>query len=484
MKDGKAVPVAATVEVHFRMLRTSEANIWYSGPTAFRLSAGITLPVAEDGSMPRPGKEVADESAVLEFTVNTNGSVRNVHSIYGSASASELLGRYLSGWKFRPAVDRGGFIEATGRIQFIKGKGDEAVNRPLFDFPTPAPTISVSDTGSPAPQIDQIDTAGPRGSEHPASLVNPKDGLRYVWIPPGVFTMGCSQGDTECVDNEKPPHEEQIVSGFWLGQTEVTQAAYQRVTGSNPSAHKGDQLPVESVTWNDAASYCGAIGGHLPSEVEWEYAARGGVPWARYGDLDAVAWHSGNSGGTAHPVGLKQRNAFGLFDMLGNVWEWVLDSYPDSSGSDKILRGGSWRLAPTNARVSRRFVVKPSDSADGRGFRCVVSSAPPNEDNLPGGLGEQVYHVGNGVSAPELIHHISVEYSEAARNQKISGVVILDIIIDARGTVVDPKVITGLGFGLDDKAIEAVRQWKFRPGYKDGKPVAVAMRVQVAFRLE
>jgi formylglycine-generating enzyme required for sulfatase activity len=96
--------------------------------------------------------------------------------------------------------------------------------------------------------------------------VNPVDGLTYVFIPPGNFIMGCSPGDTECRSDERPPHAVQIANGFWLGQTEVTQAAWKKVKGGNPSYFKSDQLPVESVDWNDAADYCKTIGWRLPAE--------------------------------------------------------------------------------------------------------------------------------------------------------------------------------------------------------------------------
>ena len=194
--------------------------------------------------------------------------------------------------------------------------------------------------------------------------------------------MGCSPGDTECSADEKPPHAERISKDFWLGQTEVTQAAYLRVTGRNPSAHKGDQLPVETVTWNDAANYCAAIGGRLPTEVEWEYAARGraGITASRYGSED-VAWHSGNSGQETHPVAMKQANGFGLYDMLGNVWEWVADNYPGSS--DKILRGGSYFYDARSSRASSSFKAAPEDARSGRGFRCAGQWPSTGETSAP-----------------------------------------------------------------------------------------------------
>jgi formylglycine-generating enzyme required for sulfatase activity len=211
--------------------------------------------------------------------------------------------------------------------------------------------------------------------------VNPKDGLTYVWIPPGTFQMGCSEGDSDCSDDEKPAHLVTI-SEFWMARTEVTQAAYQRLMGTNPSFLKGPKLPVDTVDWDDARFYCKAAGMRLPTEAEWEYAARSGNSECRYGDLDAIAWYNRNSGSQTHEVGGKQANPWGLHDMLGNVSEWVADWYDQYSpgratdprgptgGRMRALRGGAWDGGPRLARASYRLGAEPASHRSTVGFRC------------------------------------------------------------------------------------------------------------------
>ena len=230
-----------------------------------------------------------------------------------------------------------------------------------------------------------------RAYKGPSARVNPKDGLIYVYIPPGKFTMGCSPGDTECDADEKPPHEVTITRGFWMGQTPVTQEAYQRVTGNNPSSFKGSRFPVEQVTWNEAQAYCKTVEMRLPTEAEWEYAARARSTGARYGNLDSIAWYSANSGGTPHEVGQKQPNGFGLYDMLGNVLQWLADWYNETyygqspssdppgpasgqlrgaSGQLRVLRGGNWDDDPRLVRASGRVWDGPTLRSFDIGFRC------------------------------------------------------------------------------------------------------------------
>jgi formylglycine-generating enzyme len=254
--------------------------------------------------------------------------------------------------------------------------------------------------------------------------VNSIDGQKYVWIPPGTFTMGCSPGDTGCEDDESPTHEVTITKGFWMGQTPVTVGAYKKYAQAsgkpmhsekdsfgrlfNGAAGK-DNLPVVYVTWDEAAGYCGWAAMRLPTEAEWELAARAGATGARYGNLDEIAWYGDNSGrqridslaiwntdqknydrrlydngNRLKPVGQKQPNAFGLYDMLGDVWQWTADWYGEKyyqvsakqdpsgppGGTLRVARGGSWNSIPRYVRVSSR-----NWSAPGRsyyfGLRCV-----------------------------------------------------------------------------------------------------------------
>ncbi len=220
------------------------------------------------------------------------------------------------------------------------------------------------------------------------SWVNVKDGQTYMWIPAGRFVMGCSEGDGECGADEFPRHQAEIPAGFWMGQTEVTNAAYQRVVPSAKFPQAEANLPVVDVSWREAKSYCAAAGGRLPTEAEWEYAARAGQPATYYGVPSKIAWFGDNSNGVRHAVATKDPNAFGLYDMLGNASEWVQDRYfdkydPEATATGKVLepvagnasaltRGGFWESTPQNIRVSHRAAMDNSEPAPMAGIRCVI----------------------------------------------------------------------------------------------------------------
>jgi formylglycine-generating enzyme required for sulfatase activity len=196
--------------------------------------------------------------------------------------------------------------------------------------------------------------------------------LTYVWIPPGRFTMGCSSGDAECSGDEEPSKNVNIAKGFWMGQTEVTQAAYKQVMGKNPSKSRGSKLPVEMIDWNEARDYCGKVGMQLPNETEWEYAARAGSTGARYASIRDIAWYEDNSGNRTHEVAGKGPNAWGLYDMLGNVWEWTATE----KQKEKVTRGGCKECSASATTVTYRPSWEPESRRPFIGFRCVGESLP------------------------------------------------------------------------------------------------------------
>lgn len=218
--------------------------------------------------------------------------------------------------------------------------------------------------------------------------------LEMIYVPGGKFLMGSPDGHGE--ERERPQHAV-TVPGFYLGKYQVTQAQWQAVMGSNPSNFKGERLPVECVSWEDAKAFCAKLKTlmgrdyRLPSEAEWEYACRAGTTGGFAGEPLQMGWYKENSGSTTHPVGEKQPNAFGLYDMHGNVWEWCEDvwhkSYngaPDDgsawlsngNSSYRILRGGSWAYNYDFARAVFRYFYHPGLRSYIIGFRVVVVSPP------------------------------------------------------------------------------------------------------------
>ena len=223
--------------------------------------------------------------------------------------------------------------------------------------------------------------------------------LAVRWVPAGRFTMGSPESEEDRRLDETQ-HEVVLSRGFFMAETECTQGQWEMAMGSNPSGSKGANRPVEQVSWSDAVEYCRKLTvkqrdegllpvgweWRLPTEAEWEYAARAGTTGARHGELDAIAWHNNNSGSETHAVGAMQANAWGLHDMMGNVWEWCSDwsgDYPTGgvtdptgpkSGSNRIYRGGSWNSVAGYVRSSFRLSFEPGSSNHLVGFRPVLSS--------------------------------------------------------------------------------------------------------------
>jgi len=211
----------------------------------------------------------------------------------------------------------------------------------------------------------------------------PETGMEFVWIPAGEFMMGSNSGDAD----EKPVHGVRITKGFWMGRYEVTQGQWRDVTGRN--LEKGDHYPVERVSWQDVQGFIRRLNPRtgqefrLPTEAEWEYACRAVTPGERYGNIDDIAWYDQNSGGSTQPVGRKDPNAFGLYDMLGNVMELVQDWYDEgyygksprddpsgpSSGSRRVCRGSTSFGGEPGIRSAFRGHETPVYGALDLGFR-------------------------------------------------------------------------------------------------------------------
>ena len=217
--------------------------------------------------------------------------------------------------------------------------------------------------------------------------------MEFVLIQPGSFQMG-SDKNTE----EKPVHTVAIAKPFYIGKYLVTQAQWEKVMGENPSGFKGTNYPVDSVSWNDCQNFLAKLKEklpgqtfRLPTEAEWEYACRAGTTTEyNFGDSDAAlvdsAWDRNNSGARTHPVGEKAPNAWGLYDMHGEVWEWCRDlwhSSYDGAPADgaawiqdgdawyRVVRGGSWNNYATSLRAARRVRNLPSLRLDYYGVRLV-----------------------------------------------------------------------------------------------------------------
>lgn len=219
--------------------------------------------------------------------------------------------------------------------------------------------------------------------------------IEMVFVKGGTFTMGATSEQGSDADSDETPTHSVTLSDFYIGKYEVTQAQWRAVMGNNPSYFKGDNLPVECVSWNDIQKFIKKLNAQtgknfrLPTEAEWEYAARGGNQSRGYkysGSNDRNnAWYKDNSSSKTHPVGQKQPNELGIYDMCGNVWEWCQDWYGSyssssqtnptgpSSGSYRVLRGGSWSYGARNCRVSNRGSSSPDYSFDRYGFRLVCS---------------------------------------------------------------------------------------------------------------
>lgn len=236
----------------------------------------------------------------------------------------------------------------------------------------------------------------PQQSAPLAATLRNEARIEFVRVAPGEFMMGCSAGDSACGDDEKPSHLVRITRGFEMGKYEVTEAQWQAIMVSSPITTfkgDGDDHAVGFIGWDSTQEFLSKLNARndgyryrLPTEAEWEYAARAGASGPSAGpSLDAVAWYGQNAAGKPERVGQKRANAWGLYDMVGNTWEWVQDWYAPkyytaatasdpkgpTGGQYRVLRGGSAFSDAQHTRVSVRYFVGATIKTDFYGFRVV-----------------------------------------------------------------------------------------------------------------
>jgi len=298
-------------------------------------------------------------------------------------------------------------------------RGTPPAVAPVATSPVATATVVVtpepSAAASASPAARELAAVPPRTAKPGAVWTNPRDGLEYTWVPPADrFKMGCIPGDRECYPDEKPRHDVALRRGRWLGRTEVTAAAFRRfaeaTSASMPSAPGFNagwgaaDHPIVNVNWAEAAAYCRWAGGHLPSEAEWEHAARGGkagfkYPWGakepqcRPGARVSNGARFDDRGdcreSATQPVASYGPNGYGLFDVAGNAFEWCADWYGPryyaaspkadppgpGTGTERVLRGGSLNSRTRGLRVSLRNHMIPGTRSVFVGFRCALDPA-------------------------------------------------------------------------------------------------------------
>ena len=241
-----------------------------------------------------------------------------------------------------------------------------------------------------ADEIERIET-----NQYLVIPVNEKIRITMIKVKGGTFQMGATSEQGNYAESDEKPVHRVTLSDYYIGQTEVKQALWQAVMGNNPSNRKGPNLPVEKVSWEDCQQFITKLNQltgkkfHLPTEAEWEYAARGGnksrgYKYAGSNNLDSVAWYTNNSGSMTRPVGQKQANELGVYDMTGNVWEWCQDGFGPYNNSDQknpkgsstastlVNRGASFGSVIRDCRISIRGKDGPNSKGYDLGLRLAL----------------------------------------------------------------------------------------------------------------
>lgn len=343
-----------------------------------------------DPIKPPPPTKPKPTTGTLSITSTPSDAVIKIDGEYMGTTPLTLKNRKAGTYRITFSAE--GFETTTQSVTVTAGK--TATCNATLKKKEPQPVQSQPAKAVQQPVQPQPTTPATSSASSQTFTVNGIS-FKMIRVDGGTFTMGATseQGD-DAYDDEKPTHQVTL-STYYIGETEVTQALWEAVMGSNPSKFKGTNRPVEQVCWNDCNAFISKLNSltgkdfRLPTEAEWEYAARGGNKSQGYkysgsNSLGNVAWYTDNSGDETHPVKQKSPNELGLYDMSGNVWEWCQDwegSYSSSSqtnptgansGSKLVDRGGGWDYFARSCRVSCRGHVAPDNQGSGLGLRLVL----------------------------------------------------------------------------------------------------------------
>jgi len=359
--------------------RNSYGTSGYSNIEHFVIDMAVTPPTVTTGSP----TSVTSSSATLTGTVNPNGAETTYYFQYGTTTS------YGSTTTTTAAGSGTGSVSASATLTGLS-------SGTTYHY-----RLAAANSGGNTYGADNAFATTSSSSTYTNSL-----GQTFVLIPAGTFTMGSPADEPGRYSDEGPQHQVTLTQSFYMQTTEVTQAQWEAVMGTNQSYFSGcSSCPIENVSWNDAQVFIGLLNARgegiysLPTEAQWEYAARAGSTTAFYNggitetesgydpNLDAIAWYTYNSGGKTHPVAQKAPNAWGLYDMLGNVYEfchdWFNSSYYDSTpttdpmgpstGSSRVARSGSWNSTARFCRSARRSSnsVTPDRTFSYFGFRLL-----------------------------------------------------------------------------------------------------------------
>jgi formylglycine-generating enzyme required for sulfatase activity len=363
-------------------------------------TAEATQPGQKDIAPPSPPQTIASSVSTPSSQRETALPVADEHSAVEEAPsqsamktmmapAPELISKgILASSGQRPAASASTETHSSAgkRVMFIAGSVLVVIIVGAIVWLIRDKIRSAPPSNAPSKQTNQAANR-PQVTSQPFTENVSGTQIQMVSVPGGTFLMGSPLSEAGR-DQDEGPQNEVTVQSFSIGKYEVTQEQYKAVMGTNPSSFIGDDLPVDSVSWNDAVAFCRKLSQmtgreyRLPTEAEWEYACRAKTTGPFPGNVDAVTWYDANSGNRTHPVGQKEPNGFGLYDMNGNVWEWCQSKYKpypyraddgreDLQSTDvRVMRGGSWRSPQKGCRSAYRRRVPPDDRTIG--FRIIL----------------------------------------------------------------------------------------------------------------